>query len=129
MKKGKLVIASLLVLLTMTGCGGKKMTCTIEEKSLGMEMKGTVNISFKGDKFSSAKAKMDITLPDSLKDQKDTMLNSFKNSNEMKDVKVKETKNGFRLTGQLSAEDLGIDDDVSYADAKKELEAGGYKCK
>lgn len=127
MKKGKLLAASLLVLLTMTGCGGKKLTCTNEIKESGIEMNQIIDVNFKGDKVDSMKVTVDVTLPDSLKDQKQTMIDSMKE--EVKDAKVTETKNGFKVTGSTDAKDLGTDNEAKYDDVKKTLEATGYKCK
>lgn len=127
MKKGKLLAASLLVLLTMTGCGGKKLTCTNEIKESGIEMNQKIDVNFKGDKVDSMKISIDVTLPDSLKDQKQTMIDSVKE--EVKEAKVTETKNGFKVTGSADAKDLGTDNEAKYDDVKKTLEATGYKCK
>lgn len=127
MKKGKLLAASLLVLFTMTGCGGKKLTCTNEIKESGIEMNQKIDVNFKGDKVDSMKISIDVTLPDSLKDQKQTMIDSVKE--EVKEAKVTETKNGFKVTGSADAKDLGTDNEAKYDDVKKTLEATGYKCK
>ena len=109
MKKGKWLAASLLVLLTMTGCGSKGLTCTSESNSLGMEMKNTIKVNFKGDKVDSMKVTVDVTLPDSLKDQKQTMIDSFKENGDVENAKVTETKNGFKVEGSANAKDLGTD--------------------
>ena len=113
----------------MTGCGGKKLTCTSETNSLGMEMKQTIDVNFKGDKVNGMKIAIDVTLPDSMKEQKKTIIESFKKEDTVKDAKVKETKNGFKVTGSADAEDLGADNEAKYDDVKKALEANGYKCK
>lgn len=129
MKKGKWILASLLVLFTLTGCGQKGLTCTTETSSTGMEMKSTVTAKFKGDKLNSMKVSVDVTLPDSLKEQKKTMMESFKNDSTVKNAKIEETKNGFKLEGSANAKDLGTDDNAKYDDVKKALENSGYKCK
>ncbi len=129
MKKGKWLAASLLVLLTMTGCGSKGLTCTSESNSLGMEMKNTIKVNFKGDKVDSMKVTVDVTLPDSLKDQKQTMIDSFKENGDVENAKVTETKNGFKVEGSANAKDLGTDNNAKYDDVKKALEGSGYKCK
>ena len=129
MKKGKWLAASLLVLLTMTGCGSKGLTCTSESNSLGMEMKNTIKVNFKGNKVDSMKVTVDVTLPDSLKDQKQTMIDSFKENGDVENAKVTETKNGFKVEGSANAKDLGTDNNAKYDDVKKALEGSGYKCK
>ena len=129
MKKGKWLAASLLVLLTMTGCGSKGLTCTSESNSLGMEMKNTIKVNFKGDKVDSMKVTVDVTLPDSLKDQKQTMIDSFKENGDVENAKVTETKNGFKVEGSANAKDLGTDNNAKDDDVKKALEGSGYKCK
>lgn len=127
MKKGKLLAASLLVLLTMTGCGGKKLTCTNEIKESGVEMEQKIEVNFKGNKVDSMKVSVDVALPDSLKDQKQTMIDSVKG--EIKDAKVKETKDGFKVEGSMDAKTLGTNNEAKYDDVKKAIEATGYKCK
>ena len=49
--------------------------------------------------------------------------------NTVKDAKVKETKNGFKVEGSADAKTLGTDNEAKYDDVKKALEASGYKCK
>ena len=117
------------MLLSMTGCGGKKLTCTSETNSLGMEMISTVDVNFKGDKVNAMKIVVDVTLPDSMKEQKKTIMESFEKENTVKDAKVKETKNGFKVEGSADAKTLGTDNEAKYDDVKKALEASGYKCK
>ncbi len=133
MKKGLLVLSSLAALVVMTGCGGKKLTCTMDNNSLGLETKSTVEVKFKKDVVDSMKVAMDITIPDEYKDQKDELIEEFKKSEE--NVKVTETKNGIKVEADSSSnsdffDDLDFDDkEVSYDDAKKAFEAQGYTCK
>ena len=129
MKKGKWILASLLVLFTLTGCGQKELTCTTEESTMGVEMKNTITAKFKGDKLNHMKVSVDVTLPDSLKEQKKKMMESFKNDSSVKEAKIKETKNGFKVEGSANAKDLGTDEKAKYDDVKKALEKSGYKCK
>ncbi|MCI8544837.1 MAG: hypothetical protein HFH09_01240 [Bacilli bacterium] len=129
MKKGKWLVASLLVLLTMTGCGSKSLTCTSETNSLGMEMKSTISSEFKGDKLNSMKVTVDVKLPESMMSQKKTIMESFEKENTVKEAKVKETKDGFKVEGSADAKSLGTDNNAKYDDVKKTLESAGYKCK
>ncbi len=129
MKKGKWLAASLLVLLTMTGCGSKSLTCTSETNSLGMEMKSTITSKFKGDKLNSMKVTVDVKLPESMMSQKKTIMESFEKENTVKEAKVKETKDGFKVEGSADAKSLGTDNNAKYDDVKKTLESAGYKCK
>ena len=131
MKKGKLIVPALVTLVTLTGCGGKKLTCTIAEDTLGMKTNMSVEITFKDDKIDKMNTTVDMALPDEYKDQKQTLIDTLKDSNE--NMKVTETKDGIRATmsGSISmAGELDLDDEiVTYDDVKKELEDQGYTCK
>ena len=81
-------------------------------------------------KVDSMKSAVDVTLPDSMKDQKQTLIDSYKNSEAASDdVKVSETNDGFRVEASANAKDLGIEDSAKYDDVKKVLESAGYTCK
>ena len=129
MKKGKMLIASLLVLFTMTGCGSKTLTCTSEYKESGVEMGYSISAKFKSDKLNSMKVSVDVTLPENLMSQKQTMIDTMKDTKEIENAKITETKDGFKVEGIANAKELGTDNNASYDDVKKTLEAAGYKCK
>ncbi|MCI8446622.1 MAG: hypothetical protein HFH31_03905 [Bacilli bacterium] len=130
MKRSKLLLVSLFAVLALTGCGKKNLTCTMDSNISGMESKTTVSIKFNGNKVDSMKSAVDVTLPDSMKDQKQTLIDSYKNSEAASDdVKVSETNDGFRVEASANAKDLGIEDSAKYDDVKKVLESAGYTCK
>ena len=131
MKKTKLVVPALITLVTLTGCGGKKLTCTMSEKTLGIQNNMSVVVTFKNNKVDKMKATVDMILPDEYKDQKQTLIDTLKDSN--KNIEVIETKDGIRTTisgnSDMAGElDLG-DEIVTYDDVKKEFEEQGYNCK
>lgn len=130
MKKGILVLSSLVALVGLTGCG-KKLTCTMDNSSLGLEAKSTVEVKFKGDSVDSMKVSMDITIPEEYMDEKDDLINQFKDSYD--DVKVTEIKNGIRIEADENSsffQGLDVKDKtVSYDDVKKAFEGQGYTCK
>lgn len=132
MKKGILVISSLVALVGLTGCG-KKLTCTMENSQLGLEMKQKVEVKFKGDTVDTMKIAMDIVVPDKYKDQKQELIDSFKEEDE--NMKVTETKDGIRIEADSSSDSSLFDEfdvegkEASYDDVKKAFEAQGYTCK
>ncbi len=131
MKKAKIILPALVTLLALTGCGGKKLTCTMSQDSMGMEMKNTVNVTFKDDAFDSMNVVMDITVPEEYADSKQELIDTFKESEE--DMKVTETKNGIRLEMSSESEyfeELDVDKDtVTYDQLKALFEDEGYTCK
>ena len=131
MKKGKLVVLALVTLVTLTGCGGKKLACTMSEKTLGIQNNMSVEVTFKDNKVDKMKAIVDMVLPDEYKEQKQTLIDNIKDSNE--NMEVIETKDGIRTTisgGSDMIGELNLDDDITtYEDFKKHFEAQGYTCK
>lgn len=130
MKKGILVLSSLVALVGLTGCG-KKLTCTMDNSQSGLEASSKVEVKFKGDNVDSMKVSMDITVPEEYKDEKQGLIDMFKESYE--DVKVTETKNGIRIEAdENNSAFAGLDikdKTVSYDDVKKAFEGQGYTCK
>lgn len=130
MKKGVLVLSSLVALVGLTGCG-KKLTCTMENSQSGLEMKQNVEIKFKDDSVDTMKVTMDITIPDEYKDEKQELIDMFKEEDE--NIKVTETNDGIRVEADENSDlfaDMDIKDkEVSYDDAKKAFENQGYTCK
>ena len=131
MKKGKLVVLALVTLVTLTGCGGKKLACTMSEKTLGIQNNMSVEVTFKDNKVDKMKAIVDMVLPNEYKEQKQTLIDNIKDSNE--NIEVIETKDGIRTTISGSSDmagELDLNEDiVTYDDVKKEFEAQGYTCK
>lgn len=130
MKKGILVLSSLVALVGLTGCG-KKLTCTMENNSLGLEMKQKVEVKFKGDTVDTMKVSMDITVPDEYKDKKQELIDMFKEEDDS--IKVTETKNGIRIEADNDSDIFAEMDingkEASYDDVKKAFEANKYTCK
>ena len=131
MKKGKLVVPALVTLVTLTGCGGKKLTCTMSEKTLGIQNNMSVEVIFKDNKVDKMKAIVDMVLLDEYKDQKQRTIDTLKDSNE--NMEVIETKDGIRTIisgGSDMIGELNLDDDIiTYDDFKKHFETQGYTCK
>ena len=103
----------------------------MSQDSMGMEMKNTVNVTFKDDAFDSMNVVMDITVPEEYADSKQELIDTFKESEE--DMKVTETKNGIRLEMSSESEyfeELDVDKDtVTYDQLKALFEDEGYTCK
>ena len=139
MKNLKIALISLLVVVLLTGCGGKKtLNCNGELE--GMKTNFTANFDSKS-KFESADLTMEFKVTDemlsllSLKEIKETfetsMKESFKNG-----AKVTVTDDGKdKLTIKVSLDKSGIKSLVgeevkdTYNDVKKSLEDDKFTCK
>lgn len=130
--KGKLVaLVAIVSVFVMTGCGGKKLTCTSSNNLAGIEMNSTVEVSFKGDKMNDMKVIIDVKVPDEYKDQKQDLIDELKELDE--DIKVSETKDGVRA--EMTADEdyfkeLNIDSTtVTYDELKEAFTKQNYTCK
>jgi len=130
MKRGKLVLLSLVTVLVLTGCGKKELTCTMSAEQNGVNMEQTIEVKFDGNTIDDMSIVMDVEIPENLSSQKDT----FKTTYEALDFKVEEIDKGLRLTADRDSKyvkenlDLG-ESKANYDDAKKQFENAGYKCK
>lgn len=141
----KKLLLSLGLVLVLTGCGGKKLTCTAEEEEMGMKMVGKATITFKGDKVAKVKETADVTVTDEMKSLIDTLKSSLEESyNKYNDygVKAKVTVKDATIStsieynvNKISDENLEKlkDSDIYYSgtydEVKKALEDEGFTCK
>lgn len=146
MKKGLIILSSIIVLGLATGCGSKKkvLECTKTEDQSGVKLKSTITANFKGNNVEDMVVNMDAILGDSYKNYKSTYVKAFESSfSSYKDlkgvnVKISETDDGVNI--KLTADLDKMDDDAkdaldivntkaNYDQSKKDLEDDGYTCK
>lgn len=127
----KIILALVIGLFAVTGCGNKKLTCKMSDSANGMDMTSIVNVTFDGDKMEKVEMIIDITIPDEYKDQKDEFIEQYKKL-AGEDTDVSETSDGIRIKmvgNEDNYEELGIKDTkVSLDELKKELTDMGYEC-
>lgn len=131
MKKSKMAILSILAVVLLTGCGGKdSITCTMSSTQSGMTTKQKIEVKLENDKVDTMKVTMDIAIPDEYKDQKQTMIDTFKQMGTGMDVK--ETEEGIRVTADESSsffDSYNIKEGkVSYDEIKEAFESQNYEC-
>ena len=138
MKSLKVALMGLLVVVLLSGCGSKTLTCEGEEQ--GMKVK--VVSKFDGrNKFVSADMSMDFKLEEdmlkviSLEDMKKTLDESMKK--QFKDSAKVEVKDNGKDTVTINVsfdkkgvkEIAGEEANDTYASMKKELEKQKFTCK
>lgn len=130
MRKGKLVLLSLLSVLVLTGCGKKELVCTMNTSQSGVNMDSTVTVKFDGDTVEDMNLVMDMEIPESLQSSKDVLKSTY----EALDFKVEDSDKGFKLTADAESkyfkDNLKLGESkLKYDDAKKQLEDSGFTCK
>lgn len=130
MKRGKLVLLSLISVLVLTGCGSnKELNCSMTDTSSGMQIDANVVVKFDGKTVEDMNITMDVNIPEEYKSQTATMKSLY----EAAEFKVEETDKGLRLSAGSDSKyfkDLNLGDTkASYDDTKKQFEAAGYTCK
>ena len=150
MKKIKYLVITLLALLVVTGCGSsKKLTCTKEESSSGIDMKQTITVNFNKDKVSKVKLSLNSKATDeniksnwnlfsealgkqfsssSKEGIKITTKDDSKNYTYLIELEIDVNKAKKEDLEDYDMEDI-LDSNESYSDLKKELEEQGYSCK
>lgn len=130
MRKGKLILLSLMAVLALTGCGKKELSCTMSSTENGVKMEQTLEVKFDGDTLDDVNIVMDMEIPESLSSSMDLLKSTY----EALDFKVEETSKGLKLTADGDSkyikENLNLGETkASYDDTKKRLETAGYTCK
>lgn len=150
MKKIKYLVITLLALLVVTGCGSsKKLTCTKEESSSGIDMKQTITVNFNKDKVSKVKLSLNSKATDenvksnwnlfsealgsqfsssSKEGIKITTKDDSKNYTYLIELEIDVNKAKKEDLEDYDMEDI-LDSNESYSDLKKEFEDQGYSCK
>ncbi len=136
--------------LVLTGCGGKTLTCTMEESESGMEMKAKTVYKFdsNGENVKKANVEMSVKVDDeakktletigmSMEDLSSSFSEKFDDYKEAGiDVKTKTTDNSLSFKANIDVnkltdeqlEDIDLND-INYEEVKKDLEESGFTCK
>lgn len=129
MKRGKLVLLSLITVLVLTGCGKKELTCTMSTEESGAKIDSTVVVKFGGKTVEDMNMTMDVEIPESLQAQKEVLRAFY----EKADFKVEDSETGLKLTADADSkyfEQLKLGESkASYDDTKEQLEKSGFTCK
>ena len=136
MKRVGLVLASLSLLLLVTGCGEKKLDCS--QKEDGMDMR--VIFNFDGnDKITSGKMEMTMDFGDDFTDEElDEAISEMKNAakDQGLDLNVTKKNTGIVMTYSFKADQItdmfGVEEDeyqVGYKKLKQQFEDEGATCK
>lgn len=137
--KKKIMMMSVLfmALITLTGCGGKKLTCTATED--GETMKLVTN--FKNDKATTMKMESteEYATEEEAKSGKQ-LLDAMLSMAQSDYLKIDSKQDGKKLTTIMTldltkmteeeiAEELSEESDISYDGIKKLYESQGFECK
>ena len=144
MKKYLSVLLAVVLTLMLTGCGGKKLTCTKEEEEMGMKMQEKAIVSYSDDKISKYTMEATIELTEEMEEYADQMLELLTEEmnmyEEIKGVEVNTEKKGNKIIAtvvfdvdKMDEEDLDEIDDFdvneTIEEVKAELEDQGFTCK
>ncbi len=134
MKKGRLLLLSLVLITVMTGCGKKELSCVMTQVEEGVETKNNINVTLKNDKIDSMKVTGDITILEEYNEQKEELINTLRGTYNSLGYEVNDTDNGLKVSMDADIDylrslvlfDLG--EKVSYDEVKEALESIGYIC-
>ncbi len=136
-----------VLLIGITGCGEKKLTCTIKDEEANTKMEGSWVITYKGDKVLKATNKNVMEAEkETITLYKNFIENEFNDS--LKDIKgfkielKQESDTKYRyemsfdfnkldfdeLSNKLGENDLNLSKDVSLEQFKKNIIAQGFTC-
>lgn len=107
----KLVLAGVLSLLVLTGCGKKEtVVCTQSQNVSGISLDSTVNVYLENSRFKGLDMVIDIVVPDSMLSRKDVLVSALEKQYESFETKygvtpvTTETDNGAKVTMEMTAE-------------------------
>ena len=142
----KVLVFGLVCTLFLTGCGGKKLTCTMSENENGMTseakvvltfdkegkeiQKGTVTMSVKvGEEYASLLYYMVAAAETEYAGIKDFAKVYIKSSDNSISAKVSYKTKGLTEDQLDELEYAGVYDDTTYEETKESFEDMGYTCK
>lgn len=142
----KVLVLGLACTLFLTGCGSKKLTCTISEDETGMKMSGEVVFTFdsKGEAIKKGEFNMNVEVEEKYAEYIDEMKEEFEEDygdlKEVADVQIKTNDNKIDINIKYNATKLNEDQkdqlyfnglyaEENYEDTKAEFEDQGYTCK
>lgn len=137
----KVVLAGLLSLLVLTGCGKKEtIVCTNDQKVSGIDLNSTVNVYLENNKFKGLDMQIDIIVPDSMLSAKDTLVKALEKQYQSFETKygvtpkTTETDNGAKVTMEMTAEQAkdfsgSTNDKATRKDVIETFGKQGFECK
>ena len=141
--KTKFWVIFLFSTILLTGCKSKTLNCTKNEEMTAGKATEKQIITFNNNKISLYEAEISVTLNDDYENYAELLLKSledpFKNFKDEKGIKYKASQKDNKIyvtfSGKYSEmskdvqKQLGISDNYSLKEIKKELEDDGYICK
>jgi len=123
--------------LLLTGCGGKKLTCTMEDEQEGMgtmTMEMVFHFDKEGEKVENLDMEMGIEFDKDIDDEMKEFYESYfeetcEDEDAPEDCKVSTKDNSVTLKASGTPEELDYDSDGNYDEIKEEMEDDGYTCK
>lgn len=111
----KLVLAGVLSLVVLTGCGKKEtITCKQTQTMMGVDLEAVVKVNIEGNRFKSINMTIDAILPEKYMSQKQTFVKSFEKS-----YASFETKYGVKPVISESDKGVNVKADMTAEQAKK----------
>ena len=133
------IILAIVILFASGIIGGKKLTCTTEETSMGMTMKQELKFHFKKDKINKVVGKMsidykeNIEYKDQVEESLEDQLEDLKEDGVNAKIKSGKTSTTLIITAEKDkledAFGMYEDDDSSYEEIKEYYEDDDYICK
>lgn len=144
MKKYLVVGLAVVMMGFLTGCGSntKTLKCTMDQNVAMMDMKQTINVTFKKDTVTKMEVIQDVKVSDSYSSYMEEIEKSLKeemDSYKEKGLKVETKTNGNNIKVTMVADLTKMSDEEKegldlvdakgkMSDAKKAFEDQGYKC-
>ena len=137
----KVLIASILSLVVLTGCGKKEtITCTQSQTTMGVKLDAVIKVDLEGNRFKGINMTIDAILPESYMNQKATFVKSFEKQyasfESQYGVKpeVSESDQGVKVTATMTAEQAkkfsgSNNDKATRKDVITTFEKQGDTCK
>lgn len=137
----KLVLAGMLSLLVLTGCGKKEtIVCTQSQEQSGITLDSTVNVYLENSRFKGLDMVIDIAVPESMLSRKDVLVTALENQYQSFETKygvtpkTTETDNGAKVTMEMTAEQAkefsgSNNDKATRKDVIETFGKQGFECK
>ncbi len=132
MKNIKLISMALFVLLMITACGGKSLTCSMEE-----ELLGDITVTMDFDSNDEVKTAKTVTTMDYGVEPTKEDLEELCEASEEEGMTCKASNDGTEITLELeidytklsdeAKEEMGYED-TGYEAMKKDAEENGFEC-
>lgn len=137
----KLVLAGVLSLLVLTGCGKKEtVVCTNNQKVSGIDLNSTVNVYLESSRFKGLDMEIDIIVPESMLSRKDTLVTALEKQYQSFETrygvtpKTTSTETGAKVNMEMTAEQAkefsgSKNDKATRKDVIEIFGKQGFECK